>query len=116
MRSNQTFSDGMMQSQKRAERFSVESVKTALGNGRPSEALRAMAHLYSECYRGITGTGTRYSRYIIDLSNPKNAEVFKRIKEMRALVRDYEKETGTRVLGNEYFLRIRALRLRLRGK
>lgn len=105
-----------MQSQKGAERFSVESVKTALGNGRPSEALRAMAHLYSECYMGITDTGTRYSRYVIDPSNPKNADVLKRIKEMRALVRDYEKETGTRVLGNEYLLRTRALVLQLRGK
>ncbi len=101
--------------QKRSERFSVESVRRSLEVGRPSEALKAIVYLDNRSW--IPDPNDRIHenpRYVLDDSPEGKIRQAQR-KEIHSLVRDYEKETGASLLGNERFLSTRALRLRLRG-
>lgn len=106
--------------QKKVERFSVESVAKALDNNRPSEALMAIAYLTTKSRvvgpkpKGAKGGGLTLS--VLDFSTPDGKKRYAQIKQIKALVRDYEQDNGVSVIGNEFFLRTRAFGLKLRGK
>ncbi len=102
-------------SEKRSERFSVESVRRSLESGKPSEALKAIVYLDNRSW--IPDPNDRIHEnpgYILDDSPEGKIKQAQR-KGIHSLVRDYENEKVASVLGNERFLITRALMLRLRG-
>lgn len=101
----------------RAQRFSMESVKLALEQDRPSQALFALSRLQ---YAQSAPTYPIMSQYGIMPIYLRRINLFSeeekkaQIDELRKLVRDYEKRTGRDVLGKEAYPALRAIAFKLK--